>query len=87
MNAPPGILAPVPRLARYLSFQLRPASNPITAVTELAELADGDKIVVGLGASLLGAMDQDIDGTILNQRRMNTLNYVLEKTNLKGWNY
>ncbi len=61
MNAQPGILAPVPRLARYLSFQLRPDSNPTTAVTELAELADGDKIVVGLGASLLGAMDQDID--------------------------
>jgi len=61
MNAQPGILAPVPRLARYLSFQLRPDTDPGPCLKSLAAIADGESMVVGLGASLLGAMDQDIE--------------------------
>jgi putative iron-dependent peroxidase len=48
-NTQPGILAPVPRLARYLIFSLKPDSEPKKALTDLRELADGEKVVVGIG--------------------------------------
>ena len=60
-----GILAPVPRLARHLFFQLEPgtAQAAIHAVLQsLARTADGDATVVGLGGVLVAAMGAAIDG-------------------------
>ena len=57
-----GILAPLPRLARYLEFSLLPDVNPRAAMKRLLDLADGDQIVVGLGLSLTQALDKKIDG-------------------------
>ena len=48
-NVQPGILAPVPRLARYLTFSLKPGSAPCQSLHALTDLADGNKAVVGVG--------------------------------------
>ena len=61
-NVQPGILAPVPRLARYLEFSLNPDSQPRLALATLSEMADGEKIVVGIGQSLVLALGSNIDG-------------------------
>ncbi|MDD5297420.1 MAG: Dyp-type peroxidase [Rhodocyclaceae bacterium] len=61
----PGILAPVPAQARYLSFVLAsPDADPRPALARLAEQADGDATVVGLGASLLGTLGQGAPGLV-----------------------
>ena len=57
-----GILAPVPRLARYLGFSLQPGADPHQAVKDLRELADGELTVVGLGESLVRALGGSIKG-------------------------
>jgi len=61
-NSQPGILAPVPADARYLTFSLLPDSDPIEALEALAELAVDDSIVVGLGPSLLAAVGTELPG-------------------------
>ncbi len=61
-NTQPGILAAVPRLARYLTFSLAPDSDPKKALTDLREIADGDQVVVGLGKSLVLAVGVDLAG-------------------------
>ena len=61
-NAQPGILAPIPRHARYLTFSLKQGAQPQEAVKALASAADGEACVVGLGALLLFAMQKEIKG-------------------------
>jgi len=61
-NAQPGILAPVPRHARYLTFSLKQGVQPREAVSALATAADGETCVVGLGALLLFALQKEIKG-------------------------
>jgi len=61
-NVQPGILAPVPKLARYLSFSLKAGSRPARAIRSLVEFADGEALVVGLGQSLVHALGGDISG-------------------------
>ena len=61
-NTQPGILTSVPRLARYLILSLRLDSDPKKALTDLRQVADGDKVVVGLGKSLALAVGIDIAG-------------------------
>jgi putative iron-dependent peroxidase len=61
-NTQPGILTSVPRLARYLIFSLKLDSDPKKALTELRQVTDGDKVVVGLGKSLTLAVGVDIAG-------------------------
>ena len=58
----PGILAPPPRLARYLEFSLAPDVDPRPAVERLLELAGGDQLVVGLGRSLVTALGNIVEG-------------------------
>ena len=58
----PGILASVPRLARYLTFSLKSGSEPRPAFQSLCEVADGDHTVVGFGPSLVLALDCHIAG-------------------------
>jgi len=57
-----GILAPVPKQARYLSFTIAPEKNPAGSLLNLCKLADGDKTVVGLGQSLVRALGREIQG-------------------------
>ena len=57
-----GILAPLPALGRYLSFSARPQGELRAALRALAELADGQRLVVGLGESLLRALGREIPG-------------------------
>ncbi len=55
----PGILAPVPRVARYLRLQRGAGVGPSAASAALARLArasGGEDRVVGLGASLVAAL-------------------------------
>jgi len=61
-NAQPGILAPVPRHARYLTFGLKQGVRPQAALRALAAIADGESCVVGLGAVLLFALQKRIEG-------------------------
>ena len=61
-NTQPGILTSVPRLARYLMFSLELDSEPKKSLTDLRQVADGDKVVVGLGKSLALAVGVDIAG-------------------------
>lgn len=61
-GAQPGILAPVPALARYLSFSQLPESDPRTGLAALADMVDGEEIVVGVGHSLVLSMGSAIDG-------------------------
>ena len=62
MTAQPGILAPIPPHARYLTFALSPGARPQPQLRALAAAADGDACVVGLGALLLFAMQKEIGG-------------------------
>jgi len=61
-NAQPGILAPIPRHARYLTFGLKQGVPPQAALKALAGTADGESCVVGLGAVLLFALQKRIEG-------------------------
>jgi len=61
-NSQSGILADVPKLARYVSFSIVPDSNPAPVVQELPGCIDGDKCVVGIGTSLVSALDATIPG-------------------------
>ena len=60
--AQPGILAPIPRHARYLTFALKQGAQPRDAVSALAAKADGKACVVGVGGLLLFAMQKEIEG-------------------------
>lgn len=60
------ILAPVPRVGRYLFFTLAGADTGASAVRasllRLAALADGQQTVVGLGAALVQALGAEVPG-------------------------
>ena len=58
----PGVLAPVPPLARYLSFTLKPRCEPRRALLALSAIADGEKCVAGIGESLLRVLGREIEG-------------------------
>ncbi|MCK4579528.1 MAG: Dyp-type peroxidase [Candidatus Marinimicrobia bacterium] len=57
-----GILEPVPQFSRYLAFSVEPDLDPQGSLAALQKIVDGDKIVVGLGESLVRALDGDIVG-------------------------
>ena len=58
----PGILAAVPASGRYLSFSALPQGDCAPRCARLGELADGQRLVVGLGESLVRALGRDIPG-------------------------
>lgn len=58
----PGILAPIPAHARYLSLGLRPGVDPRPALRTLAREADGLHCVAGIGPTLAAALGASIDG-------------------------
>ena len=57
-----GILAAVPAMGRYLNFGARPGADPRAALRALCELADGERLVVGIGASLVRSLGGDVPG-------------------------
>ncbi len=59
----PGLLAPVPAHALYCSFNLStPDSDPRAALAALAGVADGERMVVGLGPNLVQALGVELPG-------------------------
>jgi len=61
-NFQPGILAKVPPLARYVTFDLKLPQAVPEALQALARFADGDACVAGIGAPLLAALGVRIEG-------------------------
>lgn len=57
-----GILAPVPRLARYLTLSLQFGTAPQRPVESLTEWIDGNQTVVGFGYPLLQVLGRRIEG-------------------------
>lgn len=63
MPAPqPGILAPLPPMARSLFFSLHPDVDPRPALKALAALAEGSRLVIGIGPALASALHANIPG-------------------------
>src|SRR4051812_18688751 len=60
-NFQAAILAPPPLAARHLFFSISNADGLRASVKALAEFADGDATVVGLGRSIALALDAKID--------------------------
>ncbi len=57
-----GILSDLPTVARFLTFSLADPADLAGCLTELAEEADGDSTVVGIGESVAQAMGATIPG-------------------------
>ena len=55
-----GILAPVPPVARYLTFEIAGGSGVADALARLRATADGECLVVGVGRSLALALGREI---------------------------
>ena len=61
MNSQAGILADVPKRARYLMFSYEGATNEANETLDvLVDLVDGDNIVAGVGISLVEAMGKKL---------------------------
>ena len=61
-NIQPGILAPIPPLARYLGFSLCADVEPSRFLQSLHDAVDVDEAVIGIGPSLVQALGKNIDG-------------------------
>ncbi|MCX9156466.1 Dyp-type peroxidase [Niveibacterium sp. 24ML] len=61
-TAQPGILAPLPPVARYLSYTLRAGADPRSTLQALAIACSGPDTVVGIGASLVAALNAQVPG-------------------------
>jgi porphyrinogen peroxidase len=61
-SAQAGILAPVPTQGRYLFFSLKQAESLRACLPHLATLADGQKVVAGLGPALVAALGAKVPG-------------------------
>ena len=60
----PGILGPVPKVGRYISFLLHGEGDPHHVLAQLDALGPWvrDQVVLGLGASLVSALDRKVPG-------------------------
>lgn len=56
-----GILQPIPALARYATYTLLPGADARTCLRKLCSKVDGDSTVIGLGLSLVSALERSID--------------------------
>ncbi len=68
--AQPGILAPVPPHAKYLTFTLTPGAAPGAPLRALCERIDGEQTVVGLGLSLVRTLGHEIAGLVTAPRHV-----------------
>ncbi len=63
MSTPqPAILQAVPQKSRYLTYTLIPGADPRAALRALRDQVDGDRVLAGLGLSLVSALGKTIDG-------------------------
>ena len=60
-SSQPGILAPVPPLARYVTYKMLPGADPRASLRSLRDAADGSHTVVGFGLSLVSTLEIHID--------------------------
>lgn len=60
-SSQPGILAPIPPLARYVTYNLLPGADPRKSLRALRDAADGSNTVVGFGLSLVSTLEVNID--------------------------
>jgi len=58
----PGILAPVPSLARYVWFRLLPGADPRPALAELRRAPADGSLVLGLGRETVRALGAEVKG-------------------------
>jgi len=58
----PGILAAVPRAARYMTFSIVHPAHVAGALSALASVANGDEVVVGVGAQCVEQLGTSIAG-------------------------
>jgi len=58
----PGILDSIPAQGCYLFFDLLAGAEPRSSLQALSDLVEGGNVVVGLGHSLILALDAEIDG-------------------------
>lgn len=68
-----GILAPVPRVGRYLFFSVAQADQVGACLALLASVADGEAVVTGLGLQCLAALGNDEGGRVPGLRDMPAL--------------
>jgi putative iron-dependent peroxidase len=61
-NYQTGILLPIPKQARYLAFSIQEPDMLRACLAELMQISDGKHLVVGLGQSLISALDAEISG-------------------------
>lgn len=61
-NFQAGILAAVPSAARYMAFSMAQPRRAKAALAALAAAADGDAVVVGVGASLARQLNASVEG-------------------------
>jgi len=61
-NIQTGILAEVPRLARYLIFSLNAEASPGDSLQALVSTINSDNAVIGIGQSLIKTMGKSIKG-------------------------
>lgn len=57
----PGILKPIPAVARYVTYTLRPGADARACLRLLRNHADGEQTVTGVGLSLVTALGCNID--------------------------
>ncbi len=61
-NVQPGILAAMPRLARYLTFSLKSGGQPDVSLCALGNSVNVENAVVGLGLPLFEALGKSVRG-------------------------
>ncbi len=57
----PGILKPIPAVARYVTYTLQPGADARATLRKLCAQADGERTLAGLGLSLVTALGRHID--------------------------
>ncbi len=82
-----GILQPVPRQARYLSFSLKPDVVGLhDLLNKLAAEVDGNTVVVGLGLSVIQTLGKQIDGLrVMPVKSENGINIPSTPVDLQCW--
>ncbi len=58
----PGILAPLPRHARFVCFRARAGIDPEPTLRKMAAVFDNERHVVGLGPSLVASVGRVVEG-------------------------
>ena len=61
-NCQPGILAPVPKVSRYLEFSRRHDADPRKALRALAARKVTDEVIVGIGPAMVALLKGKVPG-------------------------